>query len=286
MLQTDNIRYRNLEVNKGVYIPQPETDFPEDNPYKKLYPAKHLRELVFDENYTYLDKSLSFWLQRWIGYAFLVDFLIPLVNHTKFGLRIRGRNNLKKYRKELENGAITICNHCYRWDAPCVINALHFKKIWIPVYGDNLNGKDYWHIKHVGGIPVPDNMGGLKKFNQAFDELHEKKQWFHVFPEESRWNFYKPLRPFRKGAFSMAYKYNMPIVPMCITFRERKGIYKLLGKASEPLLTITIGEPIFPDCKAQRKDEVNRLLHLSHNILQKMAGITKNSWPAFINEEE
>lgn len=285
MPETDNIRYRDLEVKEGVYVPQPETDFPEDNPYKKLYPAKHLRELVFDENYTYLDKSFSFKFQRWIGYTFLVDFMIPLVNHTKFGLRIRGRKNLRKYRKELSGGAITICNHCYRWDAPCVINALHFKKIWIPVYGDNLNGKDYWHIKHVGGIPVPDNMGGLKKFNQAFDELHEKKQWFHVFPEESRWNFYKPLRPFRKGAFTMAYKYNMPIVPMCITFRERKGIYKLLGKASEPLLTITIGEPIFPNTQNHRKDEVNRLLHLSHSTLLNLAGISKNSWPAFINEE-
>ncbi|MBO4740738.1 MAG: 1-acyl-sn-glycerol-3-phosphate acyltransferase [Bacteroidales bacterium] len=285
MLQTDNIRYRNLEVNKGVYIPQPETDFPEDNPYKKLYPAKHLRELVFDENYTYLDKSFSFKFQRWIGYAFLVDFMIPLVNHTKFGLRVRGRKNLRKYRKELAGGAITICNHCFRWDAPCVINALHFKKIWIPVYGDNLNGKDYWHIKHVGGIPVPDNMGGLKKFNQAFDELHEKKQWFHIFPEESRWNFYKPLRPFRKGAFSMSYKYNMPRVPMCITFRERKGIYKLLGKTDEPLLTITVGEPIIPDTKNHRKDEVDRLLHISHTTLVQMAGIYKNSWPAFINEE-
>ncbi|MBR5028342.1 MAG: 1-acyl-sn-glycerol-3-phosphate acyltransferase [Bacteroidales bacterium] len=285
MPETDNIRYRDLEVNDGVFVPQPETDFPEDNPYKKLYPAKHLRELVFDENYTYLDKSFSFKFQRWIGYTFLVDFMIPLVNHTKFGLRVRGRKNLKKYRKELANGAITICNHCYRWDAPCVINALHFKKIWIPVYGDNLNGKDYWHIKHVGGIPVPDNMGGLKKFNQAFDELHEKKQWFHVFPEESRWNFYKPLRPFRKGAFTMAYKYNMPIVPMCITFRERKGIYKLLGKASEPLLTITIGEPIFPNTQNHRKDEVDRLLHLSHSTLLNLAGISKNSWPAFINEE-
>ena len=131
MPETNNIRYRDLEVKEGVYVPQPETDFPENNPYKKLYPAKHLRELVFDENYTYLDKSFSFKLQRWIGYAFLVDFLIPLVNHTKFGLRIRGRKNLRKHRKVLENGAITICNHCYRWDAPIVINALHFKKIWL-----------------------------------------------------------------------------------------------------------------------------------------------------------
>lgn len=284
-MPTDNIRYKELEVNEGVYVPQPSADFPEDNPYKKLYPAKHVRELVFDENYTYLDKSFSFKFQRWIGYTFLVDFMIPLVNHTKFGLRIRGRKNLRKYKEVLKNGAITICNHCYRWDAPCVINALHFKKIWIPVYGDNLNGKDYWHIKHVGGIPVPDNMGGLKKFNEAFDELHEKKQWFHVFPEESRWNFYKPVRPFRKGAFTMAYKYNMPIVPMCITFRERKGIYKLLGKADKPLLTITVGEPIIPDTKNHRKDEVDRLLHISHTTLVQMAGISKNSWPAFINEE-
>ena len=45
----------------------------------------------------------------------------------------------------------------------------------------------------------------------------------------------------------MAYKYNVPVIPFVITYRERKGLYKLFGKSSEPLMTLTVGEPLLPD---------------------------------------
>ncbi len=77
----------------------------------------------------------------------------------------------------------------------------------------------------------------------------------------------------------MSYKYNMPILPCCITYRKRTGLYKLFGNQSQPLLTITIGEPIFPDTTVPRKTEVDRLRALAHSQMEKMAGITKNSWP-------
>ena len=53
----------------------------------------------------------------------------------------------------------------------------------------------------VGGIPIPeDNFEAMKKFNAAFDTFHERKYRFHIFPEAARWDYYKPLRPFSKGA--------------------------------------------------------------------------------------
>jgi hypothetical protein len=65
-----------------------------------------------------------------------------------------------------------------------------------------------------------------------------------------------------------------------ITYRERKGIYRLFGKKDMPLLTITIGEPIFPNTNQPRKSEVEHLRETAHTQMTKMAGIVNNPWPA------
>jgi hypothetical protein len=72
----------------------------------------------------------------------------------------------------------------------------------------------------------------------------------------------------------------MPILPCCITYRKRTGLYRLFGDQSQPLLTITIGEPIFPNTAEHRKVEVDRLLLEAHTRMEQMAGITHNPWPA------
>lgn len=77
----------------------------------------------------------------------------------------------------------------------------------------------------------------------------------------------------------MSYKYNKPLLPCVITFRERKGIFRLFGSKNLPLLTVTIGEPILPDTTKPRKIEVERLREVAHNQMIKMAGITHNPWP-------
>lgn len=275
-----------MTVEEGVYIPETGINYPEDNPYERLVAPVYDRHIVFDEHYPYLDDSLSFRIQNWIGYNLVLYPLVFTLNHIRFGLRIRGREILKKYKKEFKNGAITISNHMYRLDCPIVLEAVRANRhTRIPMYAANFNTKDNWFMRMVGGIPLPESMAALKKFNAAFDEFHRRGWWFHIFPEAARWDFYKPLRPFRKGAFTMAYKYGMPIIPCVITYRERTGIYKLFGKPSQPLLTVTIGEPVFPDKTNSRKDEVDRMRTEARQRMEKMAGITKNPWNIVPDEE-
>ena len=279
-----NKQYQELKVEEGVYIPQPALDYPENNPFERTLFPTFDRELVIDENYPYLNDSPSnISRMRW-GYLFILKIGLNILLRVKMGLRIRGREILKKYKKEFSQGAITIANHVFRLDCPCVLLAVNAKHTTrIPMFAPNFRTKDSFFLSLVGGVPIPDsssNMTALKKFNEAFDEFHRRGWWFHIFPEACRWDFYKPLRPFQKGAFTMSYKYNKPILPCVITFRERKGIYRLFGTKEIPLLTVTIGEPIFPDTTQPRKTEVDRLREVAHNQMIKMAGITHNPWPA------
>jgi 1-acyl-sn-glycerol-3-phosphate acyltransferase len=202
----------------------------------------------------------------------------------RFAITFFRKSHLKNYKNELSHGAITIANHVYRLDCPCVliaVNAIHTTRI--PMFAPNFRTKDGFFMRLAGGIPIPDsttNMSALKKFNEAFDEFHKRGYWMHIFPEACRWDFYKPLRPFQKGAFTMSYKYNMPLLPCVITYRERKGIFRLFGPKELPLLTVTIGEPIIPDTTKPRKIEVEHLREIAHQKMTKMAGIIHNPWPA------
>lgn len=278
-----NKRYTTLEVTPDTYVPETGINYPENNPYERLHKPVYDRQVVVDENYPFVDDSFRYRFRRWFNYTFTLYVAVNAFMHIKFGLRVEGREWLRKYKKELKGGAISLGNHVYPLDAPTIIYALRGNRhTMIPMFAPNFATKDQYMLTVVGGIPIPEPEAGLtalKKFNEAFDEFHRRGYWFHIFPEAARWDFYKPLRPFKKGAFTMAYKYNMPLVPCIISYRPRTGIYKLFGKPTEPLWTIKIGEPIFPDTKSPRKTEVERLREEAHMRMEKLAGITKNSWP-------
>ena len=279
-----NLQYEQLRVKEGEYIPQPAMDYPQDNPFARTLFPKYTKQLAIDDKYPYLNDSVGYKFNLYLGYYVFLHLLLRIKLRVQMGLRIRGREVLKKHKEGLKNGAITIANHVYRLDCPCVliaVNRTHNTRI--PMFAPNFRTKDGYFMGIAGGIPIPEaeaGMSAMKKFNEAFDEFHRRGWWFHIFPEACRWDMYKPLRPFQKGAFTMSYKYDKPLLPCVITYRERKGIFRLFGPKELPLLTLTIGEPIYPDTTQARKTEVERLRNVAHAQMQQMAGITHNPWPA------
>lgn len=274
--------YQNFQVREEVYVPEPAVEFPSDNPFTRMTPIRGKnKDIKFDSTYNYLDKSLKFKIWHLLIYL-TTWFVVFPINRIRYGLRIEGREKIRQYRKCFTNGMMTVCNHVHRWDMLCVLQAMRYRKAWIPMYAQAFNGKDGFLMKHIGGIAIPDNYSGLRKFDQALDELHSKKQWIHIFPESCSWYNYAPLRPFKTGAFNMAYKYALPIIPMVITFRPRTGWRKIFSD-SGPLLTIHVGDPIVPDLSAPRKEETARLRDFAHKTLLDMAGIVTNPWPPNID---
>lgn len=291
----ENKRYKDLKVTPGTYVPPVTLDYPEDEPYVGLYKPVYDREFpAVDANYPYVDDSFRSRLRMGWGYLFVLR-LLSVVLRIKYGLRWkmegdkhwsrctwRMRWRLRKY--HLDRGAITVSNHCYRHDAASVLSAIHaFRNTRIPMFAPNFRTKDQRYLLMVGGIPIPEAEGGLsamKAFNAAFDEYDKRGYWFHIFPEAKRWDWYKPLRPFQKGAFTMSYKYNKPILPCAVSYRERTGIWRLLGPKNEPLTQVTIGAPIYPDTTQPRAAETERLLNETHQTICRLAGITHNTWPS------
>jgi len=274
---------KDLNLGKDVYVADNGIDYPSD-PFERLVKVEvedsSKGKFRFDETYPYLDDS---WHYKWnsiLGWP-VEWLLVNMINRFKYGARITGKKNLRGCRKLFKDGAMAICNHVYQFDAVSVNTALRpFRRLHIPMYAKHFNGSKSWFMIFCGGVPVPETMAGMRKFNEAFDEFFRRKDWALVFPEAVRWDEYSPIRPFRKGAFSMAYKYNVPIIPCVITWRPRRGIYRLFGPAGRPCPTLHVLKPVLPDRSNPRKAEVDRLRVVCHAAMVEGAGITDNPWPA------
>lgn len=278
MTKLTEIEYKKKEhiVKDGVYIPQTNIKYPE-KPDEYLIKPKIIYPTTVDQNYPYLDKSFKSRLLNFAVYLGIFT-LVFAIQRIRYGLKIKGRKNLKDAKKYFKNGAMTICNHVYRWDFLAVVQAVR-KKLWFISRTENVMTSDKNLIRGAGGIPLPQGISGVRQFNEAFDELHSKKKWLHIFPESCRWEFYEPIRPFKIGAFKMAYKYQIPVIPCVLSYREPKGIYKIF-KLNHPLITINIGKVILPNSEnGETKNEIcKRMRKNAHAQMVEMAGIIQNCW--------
>lgn len=234
--------------------------------------VKNPKEISFDENYKYHKKGFFSWIKRALFWC-AMNFLVFPICTFAFGVRIKGKKNIKRNKKLLKNGAITISNHTFKWDYICVLKAIRPHLVNFPAWKNNFQGSEAWMVKWAGGIPIPtENFRAMRKFKVAMDDVLSSKKWMHIYPEGSMWLFYPDIRPLKNSAFKFSVKYDKPIVPITMSFRPRKGITKLFTKW--PMVDVNIGEPLLPNKEEPVYKEIERLHKEAYHVMQVMNGIT------------
>lgn len=242
-----------------------------EHPDEHMLKVKRVREVKLDENYPYLQKGWWWKVKRAVFWTLVTLIVFPLMRLTH-GLKIYGKKNYKKHKKAFKNGAITISNHVFMWDYLCVLKAVRPNLSYFPAWKTNLEGANGGLIRLAGGIPIPtDSKRSMVKFKQAIEEVLESGKWLHFFPEGSLWFFYPDIRPLKKAVFRYAVRYDKPIIPLSMSFRPRKGLLKLFGKA--PAVDLHIGEPLFADKTLPRGEAEEKLRADAYHIMQVMNGI-------------
>jgi 1-acyl-sn-glycerol-3-phosphate acyltransferase len=267
------------------YIPQLNYKYPE-KPDARMVRLTVTRNVAVDDKYPFLFCLFKLKLVRtWMYIAIFT--LVFLVSPIRYGIKIRGRGILRKCKKLLADGAMTVSNHVHRWDFLFILQAVRYRSMYIPVYKENLNGPDSRLIQLAGGVPVPDNVSLIKNFNGAFDEIHKMKKWIHAYPESSRFDYFQPIRPFKKGVFTMAYRYGLPVIPIAFSYRKPVFPYTIInwlrsrtGGQKLPMINIQIGEPLLFDKNLGRKEAVQKMRRDCHGAVVRLAGITHNQYPA------
>lgn len=261
--------------------------YPEDTDRHYLA-VKRDRGLVFDANYPYVDRSKRFLLKQNLLRVLLRVIVFPICT-IRLGLRIEGRDNLKKNRGLLNNGAVSVSNHVHMWDYLAITKAIRPVRPNVLSWAPDINGEFGTLIRLTGGIPIPETgIPATKAYLKAVKRLlTEGHEWLQIYAEGSMWEFYAPIRPFKTGAIRIAIDCDKPIVPMGFSFRKpgwiRKTIFRQIAT-----ITLRIGEPIFPDRTIPISERRKEMTVRCHEAVCGLAGIDpgENVYPPLFDQSK
>jgi len=167
------------------------------------------------------------------------------------GIEIRGEGIEKIDRTKRY---VLIANHHSYFDIPCIFAAIPqpirfmAKKslFTIPIFG--------WALGRAGFIPIDrkNRRTAVKSFDLAVERIR-KGNTIVVFPEEGR-SREVAMRPFQRGAFLLAIRSELPILPIAIDGTYE--VFKVGAKRITPgVVTIRVGTPIeTKDVSVRAKD--------------------------------
>lgn len=250
---------------KATNIPYPEyTD-------QHYLDVKKDNGLVFDANYPYIDNSKSFKRRRW-WFNVLFHTMLKPITYVKTGLKIKGRKNLKKHKDVIDQGVVSVCNHIHLFDYLAIKAAISPNQPDILIWAPNIRGEFGKQMRLLGGIPIPENdMAATVAYIDTIQNYINNGGWLHIYSEGSMWEYYAPIRPFKKGAAYFACLCNKPIIPMAYSYRKpgwlRGKIFKQPAK-----LTLAIGEPLYPNNDLPKHEREADLTKRSHEAVCRLAG--------------
>ncbi|MCI9272794.1 MAG: 1-acyl-sn-glycerol-3-phosphate acyltransferase [Clostridiales bacterium] len=210
---------------------------------------------------------------RFFSRLFLYFIAFPLLflfDHAVFGLKIRGKEHVKNLKGK---GAVLVCNHAHYFDCTFLgLLAMPRKAIftslerlfYVPVVSQL--------IYFLGSVPVPSSPSRMRSFLQQMVQAVKDGRLLCIYPEGELIPYCQTLRDFKDGAFTIAARAHVPVIPVVLTQRPRRGIWKLLKR--KPCFTLTAGEPIYPSNQENIRRSARELYQ---KALEQMNEQLKNS---------
>ena len=210
-------------------------------------PVKWDKMLKVDGDYRYLrttplERVAHLSLRGLIGVA-----KYPITKF-RYSLKVVGRENLKGI-----TNAVAIINHVDEFDSMIAVRALKHKKVYITI-GEFNNFKNLLGsmLRAWGTMPLSDSLTAQKNMFKATETILKKKNRIILFyPEGSMWQDYKKPRPHLKGAYHYAVRFDLPIVPLFITFPPKRNKDKFRRRAVVHILS-----PIYPNSALPRAKNI------------------------------
>ncbi len=174
--------------------------------------------------------------------------ILAILCRVVFGLEIRGREHLSSLK-----GAVLICNHVHYLDSAMVAVAAWGRHVTFATLDQNFKLPIVgWLLKQFGCIPVGTSLKGTKLFLEQSEQLLREEKLVGIFPEGNLQEYHSSLQKFQRGAFLLAAKTEVPVVPMTITQRPVQWYRKFFHR--KPFLTLQIGAPLIaPEGMGERE---------------------------------
>lgn len=171
----------------------------------------------------------------------------------------------------VQSGAIITVNHFNPFDTFTVERIFKLSGIQKRIHKviregnyTNFPGKFGLYFKYDNTLPLSQIPETMEMFEDALESILQRKEWIIVCPEQSMWLNYKQPKPLKYGAFKWATLNNVPIIPIFITFEDKKGI-----SGDENVVqkyNVNIGKPIYPDNTILPRKNISRMRDINYSF--------------------
>ncbi len=224
----------------------------EDDP-----PGRTLRP----EDVKYLDKSLKSRVKRGFSFASARLFFCRLLRQKKLYLNpTEGIENLA----DVEGGAVITCNHFHPYDSfimQKVFDASHRKgRMYRVIREGNYTSFPGFYgmlMRNCDTLPLSSDPAAMKLFLKATHRALDEGNCLLIYAEQSLWWRYRKPKPQKLGAFEIAVRRRVPVVPCFITFADTEET----DGEGFPVLAYTphVGKPIYPDATLSKREAAEKM---------------------------
>ncbi len=226
------------------------------------------------ENIDYLRTTMTSKIKRIFANKVGEKFLDNLLKNNKLIIKeIKGMENIS----ELNTGAILTCNHfnpfdcftiekTFRLSGQAKTRRLH--KVIREGNYTNFPGLYGFFFRNCDTLPLSSNKRTMVEFMKAVDTLLQKGDFILIYPEQSMWWNYRKPKPLKHGAFKMAVRNNVPILPIFITMEDSD----IIGEDGFPIqeYTVNVSKPIYPDLNLSQRERTEKMLNENFEIWKKI----------------
>lgn len=222
------------------------------------------------ENIDYLRKKMSSKIKRVFANEVGERFLDNLLKNNKLIIKeIKGMENLSK----VSTGAIVTCNHFNPFDCFTIEKVFRLsgkieeKRLYKVIREGNYTNFPGFYgflFRNCDTLPLSSNKRTMVDFMKAVDTLLQKGDFILIYPEQSLWWNYRKPKPLKHGAFKIAVRNNVPVIPIFITMEDSD----MIGDDGFPIqeYIVNIAEPICPDEKLSQRENIEGMLNKNFEV--------------------
>lgn len=203
------------------------------------------------ENVDYLKTKSTSKIKRRLAQRIGERFLDEILRTNKLIIKdINGIENLNN----IKTGAIITCNHFNPFDSFSVEKVFRMsglikeKKLFKVIREGNYTNFPGFYgflFRNCDTLPLSSNTKTMVQFMKSVKIILDRGDFILIYPEQSLWWNYRKPKPLKNGAFKIAAKNKVPVIPIFITMQDSD----IIGNDGFPVqeYIINISEPIYPE---------------------------------------
>lgn len=226
------------------------------------------------DNVDYLRRSGTSKIKRKVANKIGKKFLKKMIKKNKLIIKeIRGIENLKN----VKTGAMITCNHFNPFDSFTIEKVFRStkqhrsKKLYKVIREGNYTNFPGFYgflFRNADTLPLSSNKRTMVNFMKAVDVILKKGDFILIYPEQSMWWNYRKPKPLKDGAFKMATRSNVPVIPIFITMEDSDIIGEDGFSIQE--YTVNIEKPIYPDPEKSEKENTVMMKNKNYEVWKKI----------------